>query len=82
MAERLGRVARRGFSTFSASASLVRRRSSAFSRLRAWERESDDVALATGPSRSSRRARWRGPNEGDVATGKRTSTRVSEVLAC
>ncbi len=75
-------VARRGGSTCNASANRDRSRSSASSRLRACERESDAVARATGPRRSSSRARWRGPSDGEVATGKRTSTRVSDVLAC
>ena len=43
---------------------------------------SEAVARTTGPSCSRRRARWRGPRERDSATLNRTSTRVSEVLAC
>ena len=40
------------------------------------------VARATGPMRSSSRSRCRGANDVDVAIGNRTSTRVSDVLAC
>ena len=36
----------------------------------------------SGPSRSSRRARWRGPNDGEPATSNRTSALVFDVLAC
>ncbi len=82
LADRLGRVARLGFSTCNPWANRARRRSSASSRLRAWDRESDAVARATGPNFSNNLARWRGPSDGEVATGKRTSTRVSDVLAC
>ncbi len=39
-------------------------------------------ARATGPRRSSSRSRCRGANDVDVAIGNRTSTRVSDVLAC
>ena len=65
----LGRPARlrwraAGGSTCSAAARRERSRSSASSRLRACERLSDAVARATGPSRSSSRARWRGPSDG------------------
>ena len=66
----------------SAAAKRERSRSRASSRLRACERLSDAVARATGPSLSSSRARCRGPSEVDVAIGNRTSTRVSDVLAC
>ena len=78
----MGLVARRGRSTLKPSARRVRSRSRAISRLRACERLSDAVARTTGPSFSSSRARCRGPRDGDPATSKRTSTRVSDVLAC
>ena len=52
------------------------------SRLRACDRSSEATTRTSSPSRSSRRARWRGPSDGDPATSKRTSARVSAVLAC
>ena len=61
-----GLVARRGFSTLRASASLERRRSRARSRLRPWERVSEAATRTTGPSFSTRRARCRGPREGEA----------------
>ena len=71
-----------GRSTASPRAIFSLSRSSATSRLRACERESAAVARTTGPSRSSRRARCRGPSDVDASTSKRTSTRVSDVFAC
>ena len=50
--------------------------------LRRWERESETTTRTTGPNASRRRARWRGPSDGDAATSKRTSTRVFAVFAC
>lgn len=79
---RVGRVGRRGVATTRPPASRARRRSRARFRLRAWDRSSDATARTSGPKRSSRRWRWPGRSEGDRATSKTTSTRVSEVLAC
>ena len=83
----LGALRRAGSAPGSAApagpaSSLVARRWSASSRLRACERESEALARTTGPSRSRRRARWRGPSVGEAATSNCTSTRLSVRLAC
>jgi len=77
-----GAVGRRARCTARAPARRSRSRSSAFSRLRAWERSSEATTRTTGPSLSSRRALCRGPSAMDEATSKRTSALVFEVLAC
>ena len=82
LAARDGRVGRRGGSTRSPSASFPRSRSRASSRFRDCDRVSEAVARTTGPSRSSSRARWRGPSDGESSTRNDTSTRVSDRLAC
>ena len=82
-APRPGFVAtRRGGSTCRPASSFARSRSRATSRLRACERLSELVARTTGPRRSSSSSRWRGASDEEAATSNRTSTRVSEVLAC
>ena len=58
------------------------RRSRASARLRAWERSSEATTRSIGPTFSSRRARCRGPSDGEFSMSKRTSTLVLEVLAC
>ena len=68
----------------SPASSLAASRSSASSRLRAWERDSDALARTTGPRRSSRRARWRGPSVGrgaDVELHLHPAQRAVGVLA-
>ena len=75
-------VATRGGSTWSAAASRSRNRSSASSRFCNWERRSDATIRTRGPSFSRRRARWRGPSDGDDSMSKSSSTRVFDVLAC
>ena len=77
-----GRVGRRGLSTCRASATRARKRSTASCRLRTWDRSSSATTRTSGPSRSSSRARCRGPRVGDPATSKRSSTRVLTLLAC
>ena len=82
LAARVGRVGTRVGSTRRASARRDPSRARASSRLRTCDRESAAPARTTGPSRSSSRARWRGPSDGDPTTSKRASTRVWARLAC
>ncbi len=78
----VGFVGRLVGSTRSPSANLAARRSSASCRFRACERESEAAARTTGPKRSNRRARCRGPRAVEAAMSNWTSTRLSVRLAC
>lgn len=78
----VGAVATRGRSTLSASSRRWARRSSASCRLRAWDRSSLATTRTTGPKRSSKRARCRGPRTDELETSKISSALVLAVLAC
>ena len=77
-----GRVGRRLRGTANAAANRARNRSNANSRFRSCERSSSATTRTTGPSAASSRARCTGPNDDDVETSNRTSTRVFERFAC
>ena len=78
---RVGRVLARGRRTRSALASRASSRSSASSRLRAWDRASWAIARTTGPQRATTRRRCSSVSE-DAATSKIASMREAVTLAC
>jgi hypothetical protein len=77
-----GVVGRRGLSTFNAPTSRCFNRFSAASRLRSWDRSSDDAARTTSPSFSRSRARVDSVPALDALMSHVTSARVFDVLAC